>query len=106
LKPGDTLSPLPLNFALKYAIRRVQVKQDILKLIGKHQLLFYAGDVNITGGNVHTVEKKAQTVVVASKEIGIKADADKTKHMVLSLDKNSGRSHVKLIIAPLKERKS
>jgi hypothetical protein len=32
---------------LEYAIRRVQVKQDGLKLKGTHQLLVYVDDVNI-----------------------------------------------------------
>ena len=31
LKEGDTLSPLLFNFALEYAIKRVQVIQDGLK---------------------------------------------------------------------------
>jgi len=35
----DDLSPLLFNFALKYTIRRVQVKQDGLKLNGTRQLM-------------------------------------------------------------------
>jgi len=36
-------------FALEYAIIRVQVSQDGLKLSGTHQLLDYADDVHIFG---------------------------------------------------------
>jgi len=40
LKQGDALSPLLSKFALDFAIGRVQVNQDGLKLNGKHQLCF------------------------------------------------------------------
>ena len=67
LKQGDALSPLLFNFALEYAIKRVQVNQDGLTLNGTHQLLAYADDVNILGGSVHTVKENAEALVVATK---------------------------------------
>jgi len=49
--------PLLFKFALEYAIRRVHVNQDGLKLNSTHQLLVYADDVNTLGRRVHTVER-------------------------------------------------
>jgi hypothetical protein len=56
LKQGDALSPMLFNFGLEYAIRRVQVNQDGLKLNGTQQLLAYADDVSILGGSIHTLK--------------------------------------------------
>ena len=72
-------SILLFNFALEYAIRRVQVNQDGLKLNGTHQLLAYADDVNILGGIVHTVKKNAEALVAATKEIVLEVNAHKTQ---------------------------
>jgi hypothetical protein len=83
---------LLFNVGLEYAIRRVQVNQDGLKLNGTHQLLVYAYDVNILGGSVHTIEKNTEALVVGSKKTGIQAIADKTKYTVMSRDENAGRS--------------
>jgi len=55
LKHGDNLSSLLFSFALDYAIRRVQVNQDSLKVKGTSQVLDYAVDVLMLGGIVHTI---------------------------------------------------
>ena len=80
-----------LNFALEYAIRRVQVNQDGFKINDTHQLLVYAADVNILGGSVHTVKENAEALLVASRETGLEVNADKTKYKIMSRDENAGQ---------------
>ena len=50
-----------------------------MKLNGTHQLLAYADDVNILGGGIHTLKENAETLVAATREIGLEVSADKTK---------------------------
>jgi len=78
LKQGDVLSSFLFNFALQYAIMGVQVNEGSLKLNLTHQLLVYAHEVNILGGNVHNIKKIAEALVVSSKETGLEVNADKT----------------------------
>jgi hypothetical protein len=92
LKQGDALSPLLFNFALEYAIKRVQANQEGLKLNGTHQLLVYADNVNILGGSVHDIKKNREALVAANKEIGLEVNAEKSKYMVMSRDQNAGQS--------------
>ena len=66
------------NFTLEYVFRRVQVNQDVLKLNVKHQILVCADEVNILGGRVHTIKKNTESLLVGSKEIGLKVYTDKT----------------------------
>jgi hypothetical protein len=78
LKQGDVLLPMLFNFTLGYAIRRVQINLDGLKLNGTYQLLFYADYVIILVGSVHTIKKNTKALAVASKEIGLELNDDKT----------------------------
>ena len=57
-----------------------------MKLSGTRQLLVYADDINILRGSVHTIKENAEALVVASKEIGLEVNADKTKYMIMSRD--------------------
>ena len=85
--------PLLFNFAAEYAIRKVQVNQDGLKLHGTHLLVVSADDVNVMGGSIHTIKKKTHVLVVASEETGLEVHTDKTSYMVMSQDQNAGQSH-------------
>jgi len=42
-----------------------------LKLYGTPQLLAYADDVNILGGNIHILKENAEYIVAATREIGL-----------------------------------
>jgi hypothetical protein len=65
-----------------------------LKLNDTHQLLVYADDVNILGGSIYcTVLKNAKALVVASKEIGLEVNAEKTKYMFMHRDRNAGQNN-------------
>jgi len=51
--------------------------------------LIYADDVNILEGSQYTIKKNTDALVIGSKEIGLEVNADKTRYMVISRDKDA-----------------
>jgi hypothetical protein len=83
---------LLFNFALEYAIRKVQENQVGLKLNEIHQLLAYADDVNLLGDNIDSINKNTETLIYVCKEVVLEINAEETKYMLLSHHKNAGKN--------------
>jgi len=56
------------------------------------------------GASVHTIKKSTETLVVASKEIGLDVNADKSKYMFMSRNQNAGSSGKTKIVSSSFER--
>jgi hypothetical protein len=51
-----------------------------------------ADDVNLLGDNIDTINRNTETLIDASKEVGLEVNVEKTKYMLVSRDQNA-RQH-------------
>jgi hypothetical protein len=61
-------------------------------LNGTHQLLAYAEDVNLLGDNTDTINRNTETLIGASKKVGLEVNVENTKYMLVSRDQNAGQN--------------
>jgi hypothetical protein len=54
--------------------------------------LVYADDINLLGDSINTIKENSETLLDASRDIGLEIKAEKTKYMIMSRHPNSGQN--------------
>jgi hypothetical protein len=63
-----------------------------LKLNGTHQLLAFADDVNLLGDTIDSISKNTETLLDASKKVGLDGNIEITKYMLVSCYQNANKN--------------
>jgi hypothetical protein len=83
-----------LNFALKFAVRKVQANQISLELNGTHKILFYADDINLFCDCISTIKENKGILLKGRKYIAPEISPQYTKHMIMFRHLNTGQKHI------------
>jgi hypothetical protein len=83
---------LLFNFALAYAMRKVQENQGGFQFSGTHQILVCADDVNMLADYINTIRKSTEVLLETSRAVGLEVNTEKTKYMFISRYQNVGQN--------------
>jgi hypothetical protein len=68
-----------------------------LELIGAHQLLVYADDINVLFESINNIKKETVALLQATREISVHVNTEKTTYMVMSCHQKVGQNKNLLI---------
>jgi hypothetical protein len=76
-RPSLTIAVLRFHPSVKPVRFKKPDKFTFYNSYGTHQLLAYADDVDLLGDNIDTIEKNTETLIDASKEVGLEINVEK-----------------------------
>jgi hypothetical protein len=82
---------IAFQFCFRICHQEIQENEVGLELNETHQILVYADDVNLLGGSINTIKGNTETLLEASRDVGLEINPKKTKYMIIS-HPNSGQN--------------
>ena len=71
---------------------------------GIHQVLAYVDGVNLIGDDIRTIERNADVVLNACKDIGLAVNKGKTKYMETGcLQGMIANEHIRIVAVPMRK---
>jgi hypothetical protein len=81
---GKCFIAIAFQFCFRICHQESTRKSSLFGIAWTHQLLVYADDVNLLGDSINTIKENTETLLEASRYIGLEINAEKTKYMIVS----------------------